>query len=318
MGEYQGKISGIGNRATRFNEITADDLATLRHFQIGWDYGVIDRQGYKFDISYQLGTSSVEVSKGIMFAYGYVGYVDSCKLEFIRPAIPQYHIIYVELDRSKIPNTCTLKVKNNQSSTSIERTFRQDYLDKVRTGIFQLPLWRVKVGANGIEEVVDLRKDLDLLKQSIKQVEYSQNCKSVFGTISPEATATTQPITDNSQKIATTEFVYLTTRSYIDESITGAFAWKFNFAIQSTSDIRISPTILIFEKEKSIYKKEFVVICPDNVSVMFRRIENENARIVEEEIVVKTDKGTKYITVPIEVDTLNVNYVEETIFIQQV
>lgn len=218
MGTYYGKISGIGNPTERINEITADDLATLRYFQIGWDYGVVDRQGYNFlvDTEKHKGTSSIEVGKGVMFAYGYVGYVDVCKLEFIRPAIPQYHIIYVELDKSKIPNTCTLKVKNNQSSTSIERTFRQDYLDKVRTGVFQLPLWRVKVSANGIEEVFDLRVDLDLLKPSIKQVEYAPNCKSVFGSISPEATATTQPITDKSEKIATTEFVHLATRDYID------------------------------------------------------------------------------------------------------
>lgn len=316
MGEYQGKISGVGNKDTRYNEITADDLATLRYFQIGWDYGVIDREGYNFSIKYEINTSSVEVGKGIMFAYGYFGFVDECRIEFIRPAISQYHIIYVELDRSKIPNTCILKVKNNQSSTSIERTFRQDYLDKVRTGIFQLPLWRIKVGSNGIEGVFDLRVDLDLLKQSIKQVEYSQNCWSVFGTISPEATATTQPITDNSQKIATTEFVYLTTRSYIDGH--SPVAWRFNFEIQGTSVIRVSPTILIFEKEKSIYKKEFVVICPDNVRVRFGIDKDVNARFVEEEIVVKTDEGTKYITVPIEVDTLNVNNAGATIVIQQV
>ena len=218
MGTYYGKISGIGNPTERINEITADDLATLRYFQIGWDYGVVDRQGYNFlvDTEKHKGTSSIEVGKGIMFAYGYLGYVDKCVLEFIRPAISQYHIIYVELDRSKIPNTCILKVKNNQSSTSIERTFRQDYLDKIRTGIFQLPLWRVKVGSNGIQEVVDLRVDLDLLKPSIKQVEYAPNCKSVFGSISPEATAATQPITDKSEKIATTEFVHLATRDYID------------------------------------------------------------------------------------------------------
>lgn len=215
MGEYQGKISGVGNKDTRYNEITADDLATLRYYQIGWDYGVVNRQGYKFDISYQLGTSSVEVSKGIMFAYGYVGYVDSCKLEFIRPAIPQYHIIYVELDRSKIPNTCTLKVKNNQSSTSIERTFRQDYLDKVRTGVFQLPIWAIKFGSNGIESVEDLRP----LQDKSKQVYYTPNCKSVFGSISPTATATTQPTTDISDKIATTEFVQKKTGAIIDNKI---------------------------------------------------------------------------------------------------
>ena len=323
MGTYYGKISGIGNPTERINEITADDLATLRHFQMGWDYGVIDRQGYNFYVRNNLfgnvytvdnkltltatrddyyttiggtpayleagktytvryesdalfngdvelfiakygayspelrtsgkeltfvcpetgyyyirvdvnnkgdtksfwnfeiveGTEKLErigisVGKGIMFAYGYVGFVDECKLEFIRPAISQYHIIYVELDRSKIPNTCILKVKNNQSSTSIERTFRQDYLDKVRTGIFQLPLWRVKVGSNGIEEVVDLRK----LYDKPKQVQYSINTKRVVGKIDSGVTAVTQPNNDNSNKIATTMFVHNATRDYIDNN----------------------------------------------------------------------------------------------------
>ena len=216
MGTYYGKISGIGNPTERINEITADDLATLRYFQIGWDYGVVDRQGYNFlvDTEKHKGTSSIEVGKGIMFAYGYVGYVDSCVFEFIRPSIPQYHIVYVELDRSKIPNTCTLKVKNNQSSTSIERTFRQDYLDKIRTGIFQLPLWRVKVGSNGIDEVVDLRK----LYDKPKQVQYSINTKRVVGKIDSGVTAVTQPNNDNSNKIATTMFVHNATRDYIDNN----------------------------------------------------------------------------------------------------
>lgn len=212
MGTYYGKISGIGNPTERINEITADDLATLRYFQIGLDYGVINREGYNFSIKYEINTSSVEVGKGIMFAYGYLGYIDKCVLEFIRPAISQYHIIYVELDRSKIPNTCILKVKNNQSSTSIERTFRQDYLDKVRTGVFQLPLWRVKVGSNGVEEVVDLR----ILRDKPKQVEYAPNCKSVFVDIYPSVTAVTQPTSDSSEKIATTLFVHKAVRKAID------------------------------------------------------------------------------------------------------
>lgn len=214
MGTYYGKISGIGNPTERINEITADDLATLRYFQIGLDYGVINREGYNFSIKYEINTSSVEVGKGIMFAYGYLGYIDKCVLEFIRPAISQYHIIYVELDRSKIPNICILKVKNNQSSTSIERTFRQDYLDKVRTGVFQLPLWRVKVGSNGVEEVVDLRK----LYDKPKQVQYSINTKRVVGKIDSGVTAVTQPNNDNSNKIATTMFVHNATRDYIDNN----------------------------------------------------------------------------------------------------
>lgn len=216
---FDGKISGVGNSTTRKNEITADDLATLRHFQMGYDYGVINRKGYNFLIDYRIKSSSVEVGKGIMFAYGYLGFVDKTVLEFIRPSIPQYHIIYVELDRSRIPNACTLKVRNNQSiplkidnNENVKRTFRQDYLDMVRTGIFQLPLWQVKVGSNGIEEVSDMRT----LRDKPMQVIYSPECKRVFGEIATSATATTQPITDKSDKIATSNFVHLLARKIID------------------------------------------------------------------------------------------------------
>lgn len=36
------KISGTGVAATRENEITADDVATLRDYIIGWESGVIN------------------------------------------------------------------------------------------------------------------------------------------------------------------------------------------------------------------------------------------------------------------------------------
>lgn len=214
MVEQKTKISGTGNSTTRENEITADDLASYRYYLIGWDYGVVNRENYNFSVDYNVGESNIKVGKGVMFAYGYVGYVDSCEIYLIRPAIPQYHIIYAELDRSKLPNTCILKVKNNQSSTNIKNTFRQDYLDKVRTGVFQLPLWRVKIGSNGIEEVVDLRDK----KDSIKNVYYADKCERVYDFINSRVKATTQPITDNSEKIATTMFVHNATMAYIGSS----------------------------------------------------------------------------------------------------
>lgn len=276
MGEIQGKISGIGNKATRLNEITADDLATLRHFQIGWDYGVVNRQGYNFivDTEKHKGTSSVQVGKGIMFAYGYVGYADNSVFEFIRPAIPQYHIIYAELDRSKIPNTCILKVKNNQSSTNIERTFRQDYLDKVRTGIFQLPIWRIKVGSNGIEEVFDLRVDLDLLKPSIKQVEYAPNCNSVFGSIDETVSATTQPYEDSSEKIATALFVRNATRFAIDNE-----QWvKVEFMYNSSRGA-VSPSELKFTNEN--YQNPQQIQVTANTNYSFSEFSGDSNVVIE-------------------------------------
>ena len=41
MAIYRGYISGTGNSETRQNEITADDVATVRNYIFGFDSGVI-------------------------------------------------------------------------------------------------------------------------------------------------------------------------------------------------------------------------------------------------------------------------------------
>lgn len=40
--EYKGKIAGINYENPKANEITADDIAILRKYIFGWDYGVLD------------------------------------------------------------------------------------------------------------------------------------------------------------------------------------------------------------------------------------------------------------------------------------
>lgn len=207
------KISGIGNAITRKNEITADDLATLRNYIYNWEYGVINRNGWNFS-AYQDGNDIV-IEKGIMFAYGYFGILpENIKIPFIKPSATQYRFIYAEIDRSSVPNVFTIKVKNNQGSDKIKpTTFRQDYLTSVKTGVFQLPLWQIKLNNEGIIEVKDIRD----LKQYIMKTQHSNyTIGKVTGEISSSATATTQVITDISEKLATTEFVHLATRDYID------------------------------------------------------------------------------------------------------
>ena len=213
MKKYEGKISGVGNVTSRKNEITADDLAILRNYIYGWEYGVINRSGWNFNAHKE--GNSVVVEKGIMFAYGYFGiFPKSVTIPFIKPSATQYRFIYAEIDRSVVPNTCIIKVKNNQGSNKIKpTTFRQDYLTAIRTGVFQLPLWQIELNSEGIAKIVDIRD----LKDYIMQVEHTNaTTHTVTGEISLGAKATTQPITDNSEKLATTEFVHLATRDYID------------------------------------------------------------------------------------------------------
>lgn len=183
------------------NEINKDNVALVRKFIMGYDYGVI-QNGFNATITTGLqGNSAVLLQKGLMFAYGYVGGIlDSAKIDFSLPSGTQYHFIYAEIDMSRIPNVFSIKTKNNGRATTA--TWRQDYLSSVRTGIFQLPLWRVKLTNNGIAELTDLRESRTKLFNAIHAVNAVK-----ANNVGSNARATTQTAGDNSTKIATTAYV---------------------------------------------------------------------------------------------------------------
>lgn len=143
---------------------------------------------YSFDVLAQDNTM-LKLNKGYIVAYGYIGYEEPKTFNFNPTAATQYHFIYGEIDRSVIPNTFELKVKNNQGGKDIKpTTFRQDILSTVKTGVFQLPLYRVKLGSNGIEEIKDLRYELNLMKDYIKSVKEVNDTKKITGTINRTVT----------------------------------------------------------------------------------------------------------------------------------
>lgn len=173
------------------------------------------KQRYSFDVLSKSDTS-LKLNKGYIVAYGYVGYEKTKTFYFNKTSATQYHFIYGEIDRSVIPNTFELKVKNNQGGSEVKpTTFRQDILSAVKTGVFQLPLYRVKLGSDGIEEVKDLRDKKDYIK---KVFHADITTKKVVKEISGSAIATTQPTSDNSEKLSTTLFVHNACRDYIDNN----------------------------------------------------------------------------------------------------
>ena len=210
--EVYGKVSGIGDSETRANEITADELATFRYYIIGWQYGIID-YGKKFDIKSRY-TDTLIIDSGLMFAYGYLGLSPrEATFTFNKTAAVQYHFIYAEIDKSVVPNKFKITTKNNQASPLIKpTTFRQDILSTVKTGVFQLPLYQVKITLSGISEVIDLRNDY----KYFKNVKRSDDTKEVVGSISSSVTGTTQQASSNSLLVATTMHVHNSIRDYID------------------------------------------------------------------------------------------------------
>lgn len=179
MAEYVGNISGIGNPTTRENEITADSVASLRNFIIGTIHGVVNSGG-KFEAEI-LSKSRIKINKGTSFAYGYFGsLVEPVVFDLLLPSNPQYMLIYCEFDRSRLPNTYKIKIKNNQSSPYVnENTFRQDVLSSVKTGVFQEPLYLLEVSSTGIE----IQQDLRQLKSYIRNVGYATQTARITGWI---------------------------------------------------------------------------------------------------------------------------------------
>ena len=172
--KHEGNISGIGNELTRKNEITADGVATFRNYVAGYTKyqnkgGVVNLAGKNFSCTKSESDKfTVDLQGGLCFAYGYFAYMDKASITFLPPAVKQYHIIYVELNRGKIPNAATIMTKNNQSSPRLlKNTLRQDELFVVKTGVFQVPLWSIEVTNSGIGEIVDLMDLRDAIENVV-------------------------------------------------------------------------------------------------------------------------------------------------------
>lgn len=203
-------ISGLGEKEERINEITPDDVATFRNFALGYNAdirnigGVMDIADHNF-YAEKISPTTVRITDGICFAYGYVGYCLGREIDFFPPAVEQYQIIYAEIDRSVIPNKISIKTKNNQSSSNILlNTFRQDVLSVIKTGKFQVPLWLVRLSNNGIEELISKRP----LRKYIDNAVYSDNTSRISGTIAANVTVEgdMKPLDTNDKTIATTEW----------------------------------------------------------------------------------------------------------------
>ena len=183
------------------NEISKDNVAIARRFIVGYDYGVINN-GFNSIITSGIAgsNSAISMQSGEIFAYGYVGGIlQPQKIEFTLPSGTRYDFIYAEIDMSRIPNTFYIKIKNNGRAATTE--WRQDYLSSVRTGVFQLPLYRVKLASSGIVELTDLRDTKIKLNNAI-------TVKTITKTVGANVVGVTPNTNDDSTKIATTAFVY--------------------------------------------------------------------------------------------------------------
>ena len=220
--EYRGgTVTGNGVSSSRQNEITADLIAEYRNKVFGWEYGVINVNN---PFSETHDETACIIGKGALFAYGYIGYQPAPQTFYFYPtAATQYRFIYGEIDRSVVPNTFALKVKNNQGSSVIKpTTFRQDVLSTVKTGVFQLPLYMVELNNTGIANITNIFNNIEEPKKSFlrsypKKVSIANATHEISKNVGAYSKCTTNPdYDDNSKLIATTDFTHKAIRYYID------------------------------------------------------------------------------------------------------
>ena len=230
MAEYKGVISGYGNAEKRENEISSDSVASLRRFIIGKDYGVLNLQDC-FEPTV-IGKDRIQFNGGYVYAYGYIANIPNPTVFVMNlGAIPQYYFAYVEIDKSVIPNTCTIKMKNNQNSPYMnEWTFRQDELSSVKTGIHQTPICLLRTSVEKGIEIVEnyisgeereynkhLPPNVSLIGE-IGKVFFTYTASKITTKIESSVTLTSQNLLVG-ESPASTEYVVERIREEINRSI---------------------------------------------------------------------------------------------------
>lgn len=203
MPRVDGAVSGLGDSATRKNEITADSVAIFRNCVYNANrqtksiaVGLFGENPFDMVIV----DNTVEISAGCCIAYGYIGSSEPITLIFNITAAPQYWIIYAEFDCSVIPNTFAIKARNNQSSPKIgEYTLRQDTLSTFKTGVYQMPLAIVKVDGENLSFVSDERA----FSTYPYKARSADEAKQITGTIGSNATIE-GAIADNDKNVCST------------------------------------------------------------------------------------------------------------------
>jgi hypothetical protein len=140
-------LKGIGDAATRVNEIMPSFDARINGFIVGHTAGIISGEYNTFSAS---GIDrGVIVRSGMMQAYGYFGCSDTdTQINFVMPSTTQYVQVYAEIDLSVVPNRFAVKATAMSNSSAFAP--RQDNLKTVVSGKYQFPLWQVTLTASTI------------------------------------------------------------------------------------------------------------------------------------------------------------------------
>lgn len=140
-------LKGIGDAATRTNEILPSFDARINGFLIGHTSGILKNEYNEFAATAI--DRGVLVKAGMMQAYGFFGCTDAdTRINFVMPSTTSYLHLYAEIDLSVVPNR--FEIKATSMSNSSAWSPRQDNLKTVTNGKYQFPLWLVTLTASTI------------------------------------------------------------------------------------------------------------------------------------------------------------------------
>jgi hypothetical protein len=164
-------LKGIGDAATRANEILPGFDARINSFIIGHTAGIIKNEYNEFQANTV--DRGVIVKSGMMQAYGFFACSDTdTQINFIMPSTIQYIHIYAEIDLTVAPNR--FEVKTTPMSNSAVWIARQDNLKDTPNGKYQMPLWQVTLTATTIT-LADKRVFISKPTDAITAEDYTAN-----------------------------------------------------------------------------------------------------------------------------------------------
>jgi hypothetical protein len=140
-------LKGIGDAATRVNEILPSFDARINRFLIGYPAGIIQGEYNEFHATPI--DRSVIVKSGMLQACGYFGCSDTdTQINFVMPSTTQYIHLYAEIDLSVVPNR--FEIKATPMTNNAAWTPRHDDLIGIPNGRYQFHLWQVTLTASTI------------------------------------------------------------------------------------------------------------------------------------------------------------------------
>lgn len=173
-----------------------DDCRLFRYACGGYD-GIV--KGFGNELNYEISGSNFIVKSGEFVIDGWQGKIDGSGVSIAVDNLGgiQYYVVYAEIDLSVSANQ-KAEIKATYNTAYYPTISRGDDLTTTPSGVARIELYRFEASSGVISNVQQRFRVLDY--------GWTKNSENLSGTIESGVLAVTQATSDNSRKVATTEF----------------------------------------------------------------------------------------------------------------